>query len=1291
MSGSSTAVAATATVYDGERRLGSAVLVDRRRLLTARHVVPEASGRLEVSFPDSAPTVRLPVRPVPPEVENVTVPDVAILELDLDRGGEHGGHHGGTTLPAPVPVRSARRQPDTVEVFGFPTADRSLAGVFRTFPVAGRTAAGTIQVDWSQQGTMPGHSGAPVLDAATGELTGIVVEGAPQGGFDRYLPVGAAHRLWPSLPRPWVVHGPEGRGHFLRRAEGQHSVDRGGDRFRGRRLALDRVTDWMRRDEPPGLPLVVTGQPGAGKSAVLSRAAFHEATDVAGLGLAVHARGLTHREFLDRLAELVGTWHAAPTRDLLVADVDRAREPVLIAVDALDEAATADDRMNLAQTLAELARLPHVRVCVASRPLAAADRFAAGTLLRRLGMRSAAAPNLVDLDADTWSDGEGLAAFAAAVLEQAGARYPGPPGCAWEHYRAHPTVRDRLASVIAHQAHGNYLVTSLTAAALSDAEEPVDPADPGFDLSAIPTDVADFVERFLHPGDPADSHREALLSALAYAYGDGLDDDTWLRFVAALGHHADRDDLARLRTSSAADYLLQTVPAAGGGARTRVFHQALVDALLGRRLDPVADQRRLLGALLEEVAGAGGWHHARAYARRHAADHAAGAESLDELLDDGDFVAVADFVRLLPLLNGESRHSGAARRVIVRAGSLGGRLAPGPRRQLLALGATHLGRPDLAERHLGDAGPGVRPLWAHHLGQPHQQLDGHRGTVRAVALGRVDGSGVIVSGGGETVRLWDPSTGEPTRTPLGGRRGRVRAVRVGLAGDRVEIVSGGADGTVRRWDARTGAPIGPPRACWPGPVRAMALGTVEHREVAVGLDDRGVTLRDTVSGEVLARLSGIDPEVVRSLALGRVGAKDVVVVGTSQARLHRWDPGEPGAPDDLPSGHSGSVTAVGVGRLDGRDVVVTGGGDSLVVAWDVTTRELVREPFTGHVRAVRSVTVGAIDGRNVIVSGGEDTAIRIWDPSADELTGNPLDGHHGWVRSLAVGRAAGVDVLVSGSDDRQVGVWDPGTGRNRAFLGGHTRPVRGVALGTVDGRDVVASVSDDHTLRLTALDGATSVEAPVAHLDSWARGVAIGRLHGRTAVAVAEVDRTRILHAGRSDRRSWPGLRSLALGTFAGRDVLVVGGDDGLVQVCDALTGEPVVTFADHAEAVGAVALGRIAGRDVVASGSRDGTVRVGGTDGAGDETSGRAVLRHGDHVRAVSIGTLAGRDLVVTCCEDHLVRLWDPVAGLVTAVAVLTPATAAVVSGRALYVATGRALCALAVDVDGPHWRRPR
>ncbi|WP_133824875.1 hypothetical protein [Actinomycetospora succinea] len=1277
-------MAATATVYDGDRRLGSAVLVDRRRLLTARHVLPETARGLAVSFPDTAPTVRLPVRTVPPEVEDGTSPDVAVLELEAG-GGED---HDTVELPVPVPVRSARRPPDTVEVFGFPTADRSVAGVFRTFPVAGRTAGGTIQVDWSHQGTMPGHSGAPVLDAATGELTGIVVEGAPQGGFDRYLPVGAAHRLWPSLPRPWVVHGPEGRGHFLRRAEGQHSVDRGGDRFRGRRLALDRVTDWMRRDEPPGLPLVVTGQPGAGKSAVLSRAAFHEATDVAALGLAVHARGLTHREFLDRLAELVGTRHPTPARDLVVTDVERAREPVLIAVDALDEAATADDRVNLAQTLAELARLPHVRVCVASRPLAAADRFAAGTLLRRLGMRSAEAPNLVDLDADAWADGDGLVQFAAAVLEQAGARHPGPPGCAWEHYRAHPAVRDRLASVIARQAHGNYLVTSLAAAALSDAEDPLDPADPGFDQSAVPTDVEDFVERFLHPGgDAPDGHREALLSALAYAYGDGLDDDTWLRFVAALGHHADRDDLARLRTSSAADYLLQSVPASGGGARTRVFHQALVDALLGRRLDPVADQRRLVRALLDAVAAAGGWEHADAYARRHAADHAAGAESLDELLDDGDFVAVADFVRLLPLLNGESRHSGAVRRVIVRAGSLGGRLAPGPRRQLLALGAAHLGRPDLAERHLGDGGSGVRPLWAHHLGQPHQQLDGHRSAVRAVALGRVDGRGVVVSGGGETVRLWDPSTGEPTRSPLNARRGRVRAVVVRLARDRVEIVSGGADGTVRRWDARTGAPVGRPTVCWPGPVRAMALGTLDGREVAVGLDDRGVALRDVSSGEVLAQPAGIDPAVVRSFAIGRIGSKDVVVVGTSDARLHLWDPAEPGAPDDVASGHARSVTAVGVGRLDGRDVVVTGGGDSLVVAWDVTTRELVREPFTGHVRAVRSVAIGVIDGRNVIVSGGEDTAVRVWDPSADALTGRPLDGHHGWVRSLAVGRAGGEDVLVSGSDDRRVGVWDPATGRARRFLTGHTSPVRGVALAGTEDQEVVASVSDDHTLRLTALDGTPQVAAPVSRLHSWARGVAVGTVGGTETVVVAEVDRVRVLRGGQEEQRAWPGLRAVALGSFEGRDVLVAGGDDGLVLVCDALSGDQLVTFADHDDAVGAVALGRLGGHDVVASGSRDGTVRV----GSGADGRDREVLRHGDRVRAVSTGTLGGRDVVVTCCEDHLVRLWDPVAGLVTAVAVHTPATAAVVAGHTLYVATGRALCALTVDADGSHWRPPR
>ena len=278
-------------------------------------------------------------------------------------------------LPAPVPVWPAARPPEKVRVFGYPLAEGPLNGVWRLFEVAGPAAAGSVQLDWTgDAGTFPGHSGGPVIDADQGALAGILVEGAEQGRFDRYLPVTVIAAVWPQLPRPWLVTGAdpgEARSHFTRRSRGQRSAARGGDLFRGRQAALDWISGWLTTVELLGLPLVVTGQPGAGKSAVLARAVLSAEAEYGGPGLAFHARAATIGNFLAALARLVGVDTPA-TADNLVASLAAlpGQRLVLVAVDALDEAASDLDRQLIAEALAELAVLPGLRVVVAIYPAA---------------------------------------------------------------------------------------------------------------------------------------------------------------------------------------------------------------------------------------------------------------------------------------------------------------------------------------------------------------------------------------------------------------------------------------------------------------------------------------------------------------------------------------------------------------------------------------------------------------------------------------------------------------------------------------------------------------------------------------------------------------------------------------------------------------------------------------------------------------------------------------------------------------------------------------------------------
>src|SRR5437899_12443052 len=208
-----------------------------------------------------------------------------------------------------------------------------------------------MQLDWiGDVGTFPGHSGGPVIDADGHALAGILVEGSKRGRFDRFVPVTLIAQVWPRLSRPWLMTGadPGSRGHFTRRARGQRSVARGGDLFRGRRAALDCIRGWLTADEPPGPPLVITGQPGAGKSAVPARAALSLEAEHGVPGLAFYARAATIGDYLTALADLTGMDTPASPGELVTRLAGLSGQtPIPLILDALDEAASDLDREQI--------------------------------------------------------------------------------------------------------------------------------------------------------------------------------------------------------------------------------------------------------------------------------------------------------------------------------------------------------------------------------------------------------------------------------------------------------------------------------------------------------------------------------------------------------------------------------------------------------------------------------------------------------------------------------------------------------------------------------------------------------------------------------------------------------------------------------------------------------------------------------------------------------------------------------------------------------------------------------
>jgi WD40 repeat protein len=236
--------------------------------------------------------------------------------------------------------------------------------------------------------------------------------------------------------------------------------------------------------------------------------------------------------------------------------------------------------------------------------------------------------------------------------------------------------------------------------------------------------------------------------------------------------------------------------------------------------------------------------------------------------------------------------------------------SPAARLDRLHLAASGLtappGTPDLPP-----AQPVLTARWTTVPSHPHVRLIGHTDDVNAVtAVTLADGRVLIASGSDdETVRLWDPLTGQQVGDPLTGHTGWVQAVApVALPDGRVLIASGSNDETVRLWDPLTGQQVGDPLTGHTGWMQAVA---------PVALPD----------GRVLLATGGHD------------------------ATLRLWDPATGQQVGELFADHINLVGAAAPVVLPGgRVLLASGSGDGTVRLWDPVTGHRTGRPLRGHTR-----------------------------------------------------------------------------------------------------------------------------------------------------------------------------------------------------------------------------------------------------------------------------------------------------------------------------------------------------
>ncbi|MFE5029496.1 trypsin-like peptidase domain-containing protein [Streptomyces sp. NPDC056656] len=1168
----------------GESAAGAGVLIGPRHVLTCAHVLEKQLGRslpdpglglaacaegVVIEFPFAGKRTRGTLADWVPIARDGSG-DVALLELESPVN----------CTPAPLacpPTLDGHR----FSVRGFPDGDpaaRQANGVLRG---ASGESGSWVQLDAESEigwAIEVGFSGAPVFDHSREAVVGIVVvRDKRETRTGHMLPMSYLQTLWPEVRSNcrWRLDLDANYDtHWDPRARGSEPDAPAKEwLFTGRTEARRVISEWLKGSNPDLAKqpiLLVTGGPGSGKSALLAHSLvsadpllaetvpYFDLTDprppIGAFDVALHLRGQTCDEVTTQLACALDV--AGSDSDKLLAAVRNFSdgEQLTVLADAVEEAASLEESQKIAALLRQLTNTRRIRV------LAAVRTAPAGTARRRVLDKLGRDAHLIDLEDSRYLHHPDIAEYVVRRLtsEQAeSAQYR-----VWE-----PNQLRGIGEAVARKARYNFLIAQLTTGwLLRRNEQESGPSEPGWE-DKLPTTVGDAMDAYLDTCAADTPKLRNLLTALAYARGDGLPrSDTWLCMADALGfgirHSAeDREKIF----DSAAHYLVERVSVDAKKHTYRLYHDALDQHLRKEKeLEHPAPEDAITAALIKAVPARDGsrdWAETDAYTRHHLASHAAAAGQIDTLLTIGtEYLVQAEPRGLTPhlhLANSEPARLAAA---VYRA-SLGIHATgtPSMRRQALALDAARAGATSLHQqlsRHI-PAGHWA-PLWAtgnSFTPALRDTLTSKTGPVSDLMCTVLDGTPVAVSvaadrlpnfGGDCTVELWDLTTGSPMTScniPM------CRALYA-LADGTPIAVTMGYDKTVRAWNLITGMPIGEPivshtdqifAACttmYGTPVAVIAyVDSRQERDAyqrarrrggysTVGEQghqtDKTVRVWDLATGTQLSEFLTDHPRQIAGVACTTVDGTPVAITRCRAGKARLWDL-TTGTAFRRPS--MGDFRGIDFTTVNGTPVAVTDGG----MLWELTTDKLWNS-LRGGVLPGDGLDVACmtVDGTPIAVTVGRDNAVRVWDLVTCTQRGEPLKGHTGQVNTVACAVVRGTPVAVTGSSDSTVRIWNLTTGgpvgKPRP---GHAGKVTAAAYTIVNDAPAAVTAGGDGTVRVWNLTTGGVLSKPLTSHPNGVFDIACAVVDGAPLAITGGSDKT----ASEWDRKATARVWDLAAGT----------------------------------------------------------------------------------------------------------------------------------------------------------------
>ncbi|KAJ5988200.1 hypothetical protein N7481_003410 [Penicillium waksmanii] len=527
--------------------------------------------------------------------------------------------------------------------------------------------------------------------------------------------------------------------------------------------------------------------------------------------------------------------------------------------------------------------------------------------------------------------------------------------------------------------------------------------------------------------------------------------------------------------------------------------------------------------------------------------------------------------------------------------------------------------PDGRQLASGSSDNTVR-IWDPATGQSISTLYGHSASVRLIAWSP-DGNQLASGSRDKTVRIWDPATSQNIST-LDRHSGPVNSIAWSPDGNRLASASG--DKTVRIWDPATGQNISTLDR-HSGPVNSIAWSPDRSR-LASASDDKTVRIWDPATGQSISTLEG-HSSLVTSIAWSPDGSRLVSVSGDKTVRI--WDPAT-GHSISIIKGHNRLVGLI-AWSLDGRQLA-SGSSDNTVRIWDPATSQSI-STLEGHSSLVTSIAWSPVGSRLVSASG--DKTVRIWDPATGQSI-STLEGHSNPVYSVSWSPDG--SRLASASMDKTVRIWDPATGQSISTLDRHRIVVYSIAWSPDGSR--LASASVDETVRIW--DPTTG------------RSILTLKGHSSRVNSIAWSPDGSRLASGSSDNtvRIWDPATGQSISTLNGHSDLVdsiawspdgnqlaSGSRDKTVRIWDPATGQSISTLEGHSSLVTSIAWSRDGSR--LASASYDETVRI------WDLTTGQSISTLEGHSSLVySIAWSPDGSRLASASVDKTVRIWDLTTG---------------------------------------------